>query len=368
MATPLLRALGAIWPQAEIDWMVGEHSRAVLIGHPNLNTLFSSEPYKPGQVQPWAVWRLGMRLRQAGYDAVFVPDRSPVLALLARLSAAPLRVGLNVGWRGRLYTHRVHPFRGRILDREVSESEEGASVHESRLYLDLLSSLGLAIGSELLEDLRPSFHPGQDDVRAAEAFLQSEMPEERRPIAIHPAGGENPGMQLHSKRWPAGHYARLITRIVEKWNRPVVLLGSAADRPLLESLMQQLSPQVRSRVHSAGGQLNLGAVAALIAESHVYVGNDSGIAHLASAVGTPVLAIFGPTDPGRYGPVPGAGLAVSPNSTFFAPSVESTRSAGEASLRPVERDLNAMQDSKAIESISVDAIWDGLKALVEERA
>jgi ADP-heptose:LPS heptosyltransferase len=64
------------------------------------------------------------------------------------------------------------------------------------------------------------------------------------------------------------------------------------------------------RVIDLSGRLSLGATAALIATADAYVGNDSGVAHLAAAVGTPVVVLFGPTSPVRYGPAPGAGVAV----------------------------------------------------------
>jgi ADP-heptose:LPS heptosyltransferase len=95
-------------------------------------------------------------------------------------------------------------------------------------------------------------------------------------------------------------------------------------------------------------RLSIGETAALIETSDLYVGNDSGVAHLASAVGTPVVVVFGPTDPRRYGPVPGAGLAVAPSLDDGA---------------VVDR-LSEARGSTAIEAVSVEDVWRAVDSLL----
>ena len=96
---------------------------------------------------------------------------------------------------------------------------------------------------------------------------------------------------------------------------------------------------------SGAGRLGLGGAAAAIARCDVYLGNDTGVSHLAAAVGTPALVLFGPTDPARYGPHPDAGQAL-------APPGARPRSPREAA------------GSAAMEGLDVETVWAALEALL----
>jgi ADP-heptose:LPS heptosyltransferase len=142
-------------------------------------------------------------------------------------------------------------------------------------------------------------------------------------------------MCLTEKRWPAERYAALADRLRAEHGARVVLLGGPGDRTVVDAVRSTAA----APPDDLSGARPLAEVAAIIEACDLYVGNDSGIAHLAAAVGTPVVAVFGPTDPRRYGPVPGAGVAVAPPG-------------GGA----VER-LAAATGSRAIEGVTVDAVW-----------
>lgn len=109
-----------------------------------------------------------------------------------------------------------------------------------------------------------------------------------------------PGSIWGTKRWPG--YAELVAQL----KQPVVVLGSAGD----SALADQVAAAAPGRAHSAAGALSLRQSAAIIARAELLVTNDSAPLHLATGVGTPVVAIFGPTTPSQgFGPV-GAGSRV----------------------------------------------------------
>ncbi len=201
-----------------------------------------------------------------------------------------------------------------------------------------------------LSHLRPVFHPSEADTQAARALLATlDVGGSGRPlVVIHPGGGENPGTHMPSKRWPAARFGALAARLakggVEEGvagraadstaeGTDVVVVGGPDDRALAAEVIARATEAAHDgatgmaaggaaavgatdvgatagQVVDASGRLSLGGTAALIDSAEVYVGNDSGVAHLAAAVGTPAVVLFGPTSSQRYGPVPGAGVAV----------------------------------------------------------
>ena len=131
-----------------------------------------------------------------------------------------------------------------------------------------------------------------------------------QPLAIHPGSGGA------AKRWPPERFAELIGRAAAVgW--PVVAIEGPQDAEVSRTLLAALPPGVRAPDIARG--LSVGALATLLARCAAFVGNDSGVAHLAGLAGVRTLALFGPTDPAIWSPL---GLRVS---TLRAPAGELTQ-------------------------------------------
>ena len=116
----------------------------------------------------------------------------------------------------------------------------------------------------------------------------------RRPwIGVHVSGGRE------SKQWHLDRFADVARRLAHERNATIVLTGSAADRPMVDAVRAQLGDVP---VVDVAGALDLVALAGLMAELDLLVTGDTGPMHVASAVGAPIVALFGPADPRRYGP------------------------------------------------------------------
>uniref|UniRef100_A0A7C2WID8 lipopolysaccharide heptosyltransferase II n=1 Tax=Thermorudis sp. TaxID=1969470 RepID=A0A7C2WID8_9BACT len=294
MATPALRALHLAFPQASIDVAVTAWAAPVLDGNPRLRRLVRY----PDRATPQAALRLGLRLRRERYQLGIGLDRSPVVNLLLWLAGIPVRAGIDSQRRGLLLTHRARPRPGQ---------------HETELSLEVLGQLGIEP-----QGLHPEYEislEAQESVRHTLAGLGIQSGA-RALVVIHPGGAVNPGTTMLSKRWPPERYAELIDRLVVDHGVAVVLVGGSSDREAVEAVKQA----ARSSVYDLCEQLSLPELAALCAEAQLFVGNDSGVSHLAAAVGTPTVTIFGPTSPLQYRPLGPRSRVCAPEASWRLPT------------------------------------------------
>src|SRR5512132_2144960 len=119
------------------------------------------------------------------------------------------------------------------------------------------------------------------------------LPSARPLIALHVSGGRP------IKQWDPERFAEVARRLVAAVDATIVLTGAGGDRPLLQGVSERLPP---ARVIDVAGEVDLLTLAAIPERTDLLITGDTGPMHLAGAVGTPVVAVFGPSDPARYGP------------------------------------------------------------------
>ncbi len=122
-------------------------------------------------------------------------------------------------------------------------------------------------------------------------------------VAVFPGGGSNPGMELTAKRWPLERYRELARKLIHELDAEVLLIGGPEDIDLNQRLLEGLDVSPGT-ITNLAGKTTIGQLAAHLEQCALFIGNDSSPMHLAAAVGTPVIAIFGPTSPQEYGPYP----------------------------------------------------------------
>lgn len=278
LATPLLGALRRAYPQARLVAAVGRWSRPALLGNPDLNGLLDLEGVGVGRFDMAAYARVSRRLRAGDFDLALVLDRTPLMTVLPLLAGVPVRAGIDSAGRGFPLNVRVHWH---------------ALEHEAALFLRVGAALGVST-----EDARLRFVPTPEDQERADELWRGAGLADKRVVALFPGGGRNPGMTLEAKRWPAARYAALADRLHAEHGLAVVLTGAQDDRPITAEVRRLM----RAPVVDLAGQTSIGALGAFYTRCALFCGNDSGPMHLAAAVGLPVLAIFGPTDPAVYAP------------------------------------------------------------------
>lgn len=279
MTTPLLEVLQRTYPAARITYVVGTWSKVIAEHQPTVASVIDCGTVGiPGRYALKDYVKLAQRLRRQHFDLAFVLDRSPMLTLLPWLAGIARRVGPDSLGRGFSLTDRV----------AVSTSRTQLQ-HQVDIYLDLARALGIAVDHPQMH-----FEPTVEE-------RQRIYPSTRKQVAVFPGGGSNPGMQLTAKRWPLALYRDLVRKLVHELGVQVLLIGGPDDVALNQSLLDGLTVPAGTVVNLAG-QTPFGQTAAQIEHCVLFIGNDSSPMHLAAAVGTPVIAIFGPTSPQEYGP------------------------------------------------------------------
>jgi len=264
LTTPLLSRLAARF--GPVDVVTTPAAAELLETHPAVRRVL---PYdKRGADRGLSGFRrLADQLADAGYAGVFIPHRSWRSAALAACAHIPERIGFDDSPAAMLYTQRVPRPRGG---------------HESDRILALAGDADRGEPAPAV-----SLTLTDTDRATADAWLKA------RGIT-GPFLAVAPGSIWGTKRWPG--YAELVART----KQPVVVLGSAADRGLAD----EVATAGAGRAHSAAGALSLRESAAIIARADLLVTNDSAPLHLATGVGAPVVAVFGPTTPAQgFGPI-----------------------------------------------------------------
>jgi heptosyltransferase-2 len=254
LTTPLLSVLAE--RHGPVDVVTTPAAASLLETHPAVRTIIRYD--KHGTARGWkGLRKLAGELRARHYATIYLPHRSVRSAALALLSGARERIGFADSGAAISYTARVPRPRGRHeVERLLALAGPGHSVPPV--------TLGLTSA----------------DHAAAEGWL----------AARGVRGGFvalAPGSIWGTKRWP--YYRELAAAI----DRPIVIIGGKDDAQLADAILDA----GRGRVMSAAGALSLRESAALIQRAAALVTNDSAPLHLATAVGTPIVALFGPTVP-----------------------------------------------------------------------
>ncbi len=271
LTLPALRAVRVTFPDAFIE----------IMGYPAVADLALQRYYADAV----------SRVDAADMAPLFVPHHAIPQAVAARLSEFHTAIcfwkddsdilAANLRRVGIPKVYAVNPFPNR---------REHAAAH-------MLEALAPLVGKG--HDPFPRIFLNDRDRSFAEDFLTLNrlQPVRMSLFAVHAGSGGK------HKRWPAADFAALMAKAAVEWRARWLVVCGPADEEVCDDLRKALLARDVGALTWARG-LTLAQVAALLSVCRAYVGNDSGITHLAAAVGTPTVAVFGPTDPVVWGPRP----------------------------------------------------------------
>ena len=284
LTTPLLGQLARRGP---VDVVTTPAAASVLTGHPAVRSVIAYDK-RGAHAGLVGLTTLAARLRASAYDAAFLAQGSLRSAALAFLARVPERTGFSTSAGRWLYTTKV-AYRDDLH-------------HAARLLL-----LSRPNGREpTAEETRPSLAPGSAEREVVDDLLRrAGAADAARLIALAP------GSVWATKRWP--YYPQLAASLADAGR--IVIVGGRDDSALAAEIRAAVPDAV-----DATGALPLLASAELIGRSAVIVTNDSSPLHLASAMGTPTVAIFGPTVPDfGFGPLAPSSVVVGHESLTCRP-------------------------------------------------
>lgn len=276
LTLPLIQVLKEYFAFSNIDVVVVPRAAELLSNHPAISEIIVYD--KRGRDRGWVgFWRLVKRLRKKEYDLGIIPHRSLRSGLLALLAGIPLRIGFSKG-------------PARFLHSKVVRYQ--STLHEIERNLSLLNALGIEHHQRVLPSLYPS---RQMKIKVDRLLAEHGLQGAHNLIAI------GPGTVWNTKRWMKEGFAALVTRLSESGWRSL-LVGGQEDEELCNEILQMAG---ESHAVSFAGKLSLLESAELLGRCRSLVSNDSAPMHLAVAMRTPVVAIFGATVPafgfGPYG-------------------------------------------------------------------
>lgn len=269
LSTPLTKALKKAYPSAEITMLVIPSTVEVARGNPYVDHVIAYD--KRGSHRSIRnVWSLIKNLRQHNYDMALTTNFSLRSPAVAWASGAPWRVGFDAQHGGVFLTHKA-------------SAERKVIRHEIENQLSVLEPLGIVVKETTME-----FRVDPHDVLNMKKKIHFQ-PE--KPILVLCPFGRHP-----AKSWTKEGYSAILKEL--SLRATCYLIGGKAE----EQDLMELSVAAGDVAHILAGTLTLGELAALLHEAKLLITVDTGPMHLGQAVGTPTVALFGPTDERVWGP------------------------------------------------------------------
>jgi len=279
LTIPFLRNLRRAEPDAFIAWMVAPGSSDVVRGIPYVDQMIAWDPVTIHADSRGAHRTLSSKLafirdlRAQRFDKVYVLKRSLSSAVIAWLTGAPKRIGFDTEGRGILLTTRVPYHHDR---------------HEVDNFLDVLRSDGVTIEDDRLE----IWTTPEEERNAARVLQEAGISATDKVAMIHPFSA------VSQRSWPMENFAALAERLGKEAGFRPIVVGGPGDVGLFKPMRQLFGKGTVDLV----GRCTLRETIAVLKKCALFVGNDSGIMHLAAAAGAPLVALFGPQSPVKFGP------------------------------------------------------------------
>jgi len=331
LASAVPGALRAAAPALEIDALVYDDTAPMLEGHPaiaRVHTVGRAWRVLGAAARLAAEWRLFAALRARRYDLIVHLSEHPRGAWLARTLGARYRVAPAYGGRSAFWRESFsHRF----------ALAKNAGRHMVEWNLDALRRIGVQPPPAAR---RVMFVPGAEAERAVDARLAALQLAPGGFVHLHPAS------RWRFKCWPAARHAELVARFASIGQRIVI---TAAPEPSERAQVDEILRLAGGTCIDLAGQLSIRELGALSARARLFVGVDSMPMHLAAAMGTPVVALFGPSGEAEWGPWQVAHRVV----------------AGDQACRPCGNDgCGGGKRSECLETLEVDRVFRAAQELL----
>ncbi len=266
LSTPVFYELRKKFPKSYLAALSFLENREILEGNPYLDEVILYD--KKGSEKNWiGQFFFARRIASKKFDIVIHLHATNRMHWMSWMAGIPARIGWQ---RKSAWT----------LTRAFADTKREGKKHEAEYNFELLAPLGM----NAPEKPELYFPVTDKHNRSLEMLLKHlKVPADKPWVVL------SPGASCPSKRWPAWKFGTLAERIAKNYHAAVLGVGTDADRPAMEKIKANMT----APFYDLSGHLSLGLLAALLQKSALLISNDSGPVHVASAVGTPVVSIFG---------------------------------------------------------------------------
>lgn len=280
LSLPSIRALKENFQQANVIVAVREKAKELIEDCPWATGVIAIDKNRRSFIQEIIHQKNKfLRLRRYHFDLAIDLRTGTRGAILAMLSGARQRVGFYAQdgklWRNRLFTHLVH-----------LEMEPGQ--HMLEYYQNLLKTYKV-ITENIWPELFISAEKGKEVI---DLLIKENVSLDRPTVALQPFS------LWQYKEWGVGKYIDLIHRINDKYEISVIITGSPEESEKANKIIKKCG----KNVYNFAGKTSIGTFAALLKACHLFIGGDSAGVHIAAAVGTPTVSIFGPISSDNWAP------------------------------------------------------------------
>jgi heptosyltransferase-2 len=278
LSTPVIKALRYHYPDAYIAMMVSPYAKDTIEGNPYLDKVIIYD--KDGKHKSWQrSIKFAHNLKKKKFDLAIILHPTNRVHLVTFFAGIPKRVGYGLKL-------------GFLLTDRLKHNKHLGQQHELEYNLDLLKYLGIEPQDKsLFMPIKP-----ESEKWVHQLLEQENIKESDKLLAIHP------GASCPSKVWPNERFAQVADRLAEKYRFKVIIVSGSKD----VTLAQNLADKMQQTAINLGGKTSVSQLASILKRCRLFISNDSGPVHVASAVGVPVISIFGRNQPGlspkRWGP------------------------------------------------------------------
>ncbi|MBU1128131.1 MAG: glycosyltransferase family 9 protein [Candidatus Omnitrophica bacterium] len=308
ISTPVIRFLREKFPFAQIAMLVAPMTCDVVCNNPDIDEVIIYDKCNK-QKGLWETIKFAFALKKKQFDLAIALHPTNRVHLMLFIAGIPIRIGYDRNF-------------GKLLNKRFSHRKQKGAMHEVMYNFDLLSRAGFQTDNA---DIRPYMVIGQEDKELVDTILREQgvgsnfihsavqnpainggvgksrlsMNPYPKPRAFSPGSLKgfiviHPGASCPSKRWPVERFAKVADSVVDHFGYDVVLVG-AGDA---EELSARVARRMRNRSFDLTDMLRVGELAEVLRRGKLLISNDSGPVHVATAVGTPVVCVFGRSDPG----------------------------------------------------------------------
>ncbi len=337
--TPAVHTLKTSFPDAALGYLCNRRSAEALKNNPNLERLFiyerdEFEEIKRKSFLSWVkeLFLFWGRIKKERYDLVIDFSLSSQYSFFSWYCGIRNRVGYD--FKGR----------GKFLNNKITLTGYNQK-HMVEYYGDLLKLIGLE-----LKYKKPELFFSKENQDSIRGILAKEgIAAQDKIVVIAPGAGKSWGKDAHLKHWPAQNYSALADKVIENYSAKIIIVGDYSEKDIIQNVISGM----HHAVLDLSGRTSVGELAALFRGANLLITNDGGPLHMAVAVDTRTVSIFGPVDDLVYGPYPLSDKHRVAKNTI--------------SCRPCYRDFRMFpcaNEQKCIHGLSVEGVFNLVKELI----